>query len=192
MKALFLGLTAFLACPAIVVLLLLSWRCSWLARMPSLPFMLAAIALCAWAVYAVRRLQALATKSGGFAADKIGMILVAIGFLWIVFLGLTTQSTLRMSRVVGVVDKVENGRAYVSFPIRERTQGGYDFPQFDNFSILRTGDSVSLIREWKTTEVASRTWVFTFLGVATAALLIMGGLRGRRIPMHDSGSTTMA
>jgi hypothetical protein len=141
MKALFLGLTAFLACPTIGVLLLISWRCSWLARMPSLPFMLAAMALCVWAVYAVRLLRAHATKGSRFAADKIGMILVAIGILWIAFLGLSSQSTFRMSRVVGVVDEIENGRAHVSFPIREKTQGGYDFPQFDNFSILRKGDS---------------------------------------------------
>lgn len=154
--------------------------------MPSLPFMLGAIGLCVWAVYTTKRLRLVGTKAGNFAADKIGMILVAIGILWIAFLGLTTQSTLRMTPVVGVVDRVKNGRAHVTFPIGDQVQSGYDFPQFDNFSLLKSGDSVSILREWKTPEVAFRTWTFTFLGVAAAALLIIGGLRGRRVLMPNN------
>jgi hypothetical protein len=114
MKAMLLGMTAGLACPAIGFFLLLAWRFSWLARSPSLPWMLAAIALSIWAVYAVKQLTRLATKRSRIVADKIGVALVAIGILWIAFLGLSTPGTFKMFKTTARVERVENGRAWVA------------------------------------------------------------------------------
>jgi hypothetical protein len=107
------------------------------------------------------------------AADKISAVLVAIGILWMLWLGLSTVGAIRMSKSVGVVESVQNGRADVRFD-----GFGYDFPEFDNFTKLKVGQSVAVFREGKTTEVAYRTWMFTALGTACGAVLIFGGLFG--------------
>jgi len=196
MKALFFGLTAVLACPAIVLFLLVSWSFWWFARDPSLPWMLAAITLSAWCVFVVKILASngklsanseedLHSEKTRGAADKIAMMLVAVGILWLLFLGFSTKATLNMFRTTGIVDNIENGRAEVTFTMRSGNRGGYDFPEFDNFSSLHAGQSVSLLQEGKTVEVASRAWVFTALGTVTGALLVFGGLFAN----HQFGTT---
>jgi len=180
MKAMLLGMTAGLACPAIGFFLLLAWRFSWLARSPSLPWMLAAIALSIWAVYAVKQLTRLATKRSRIVADKIGVALVAIGILWIAFLGLSTPGTFKMFKTTARVERVENGRAWVAFVNRHGAAVGGELPELDGFSKLHVGEEVSVLNEWKTTELFSRAVAFTVLGAATGALLILGGLIARR------------
>jgi hypothetical protein len=154
--------------------------------------MLAAIALSVWCVYSVRRLALIPTTRARFVADKIELVLVAIGFLWSVFLGLDAASTLSMFRTTGVVDRIEGGRAMVSFNNPVGNRGGYDFPEFDNFSTLHAGESVLLLYEWKTAEVASRTFVFTGLGAAAGFILIAGCFFARLGSTGRSGSVTSA
>jgi hypothetical protein len=135
--------------------------------------MLASIALSAWCLYVVSRLDRENGKT--FAADKISVALVAIGILWLVFLGLSTYGKSQMKRVIGIVDKVEDGRAQISFADAQ-FRYGYEVLEFDNLIMLHEGDSLRLLSARKTLEVASRTWIFTFLGFATGLFLVGGAL----------------
>lgn len=151
--------------------------------------MLAAIALSGWSVFVVRKFSTNRTTRSRLVADKFGLVLIAIGILWIAWLVLATKDRFEMFHTTGVVDKIENGRAEVTYSLRNGRLAAYDFPQFDNFSTLRTGESVPLLSEWKTAEVTSRTWVFTCLGTAAGALLIVGGWTARRVaPVPKNGS----
>jgi hypothetical protein len=149
--------------------------------------MLTALGLSVWCVFIVK---VLATKCGkiasakelpqtsvaGIVADKIGAALVAIGVLWTFWLGLSTFGAFSMFRTTGIVDAVENGRAQVTFKLPHGYPAGYDFPESDGFLRLRPGQTVALLNQGKTTEIAFRTWVFTALGTANGALLVFGGL----------------
>ncbi len=192
MKSLFLGATAVLECPLVGLFLLLGWRNSWLARSPSLTWTIAAMVLSAWCVFVVKSLASRRNSSGvrenlghesrtRVAADKIGMALVAVVTLWILFLGLDTNAALKMFRATGVVNKVEHGRAEVAFNFSSGNPAGYDFPERDNFSTLRAGESVALLSEGETTGVASRVWVFTVFGGLLARRSLLQPPRTRAI-----------
>jgi hypothetical protein len=191
MQTVFLAATAVLAFPAIVIFLLLGWRFSWRAEYPSFPWMLAAMVLSAWCVFVVKILASISPSGSSDkrtrgAVDKLSMMLVAIGILWVLFLALDMGWTLRMFGATGVVDSIENGRAEVLFTNQYGTTFGNSFPVFDNFSTLRVGERVSLRTEWKIAKVASRTCVFTAFGAATGAILIAGGFFARRNPLRCS------
>jgi hypothetical protein len=152
------------------------------------PWMLAAAALSAGCILVA---GCLARKSAGAssrqkpsysviataAADKLRLAMVAVGILWMLWLGFSVMNALRMNKTTGVVERIENGRADVIFNLPSGGgKGGHDFPAFDGLSSLKVGESLEILNEGKTTEIAGRTWVFAALGGVNGALLILGGL----------------
>ena len=100
--------------------------------------------------------------------------LVAVGVVWLVLLGLITYGACDMGRTTGVVEKIEDGTAKLLVRTVFGGQIGYDCPVFDNFILLHEGETVSVLNAGKTTQIFSRTVVFTDLGLINGLFLIIG------------------
>lgn len=120
-------------------------------------------------------------------ADKVRVCFVALGVVWLLFLGISTYDTFQMFRTDAVVTKVENGWADVELRNAHGGTMGYSFPAFDNFTVLHLGETISTLNAGKTTEITARTIVFTTIGFVNAVVLIVGFWNGQRKPKANLG-----
>jgi hypothetical protein len=183
---------AVVACPVIVILLILGWKASWTGGHPA-TWILASTALSAACVFGVPRLKQNASVSSA-VVDKLVAALVAIGFLWTFFLFMAERADAGLKRP-GIVTAVENGRAHVSFSPYPGKSFTYDFPASGGFYHLNIGDSTEVL--WsKHVMLAVEKRGFLILGFVNALLLVLGGLfaggrfrlksRQRRVSFPDA------
>jgi hypothetical protein len=163
---------SFIACPVIIILLILGWKASWTGGHPSAR-LLASTALSAACVLGVPRLK---QKNSGLSAvvDKLVAAFVAIGVLWTFFLCMAERADADLKRP-GMVTDIKNGRAQVSFSPYPGKSFTYDFPASGVFYHLKIGDSTNVL--WsKGAMLAVEKRSLLVLGGVNALLLIFGGM----------------